>query len=137
MEATRSTFISLIIQAWVWLPSRYRVVTFIERSITALDPSYAELFNGWTRENNLENSSILNYVSKDIAANPLPSISKVFSLIVQEENQRLVKMDNPVVETTFAVKSTHGPRKNHPQCSYCSLLGHMKDKCYKLHGYPP
>ncbi|KAL4283202.1 hypothetical protein GQ457_16G007940 [Hibiscus cannabinus] len=29
------------------------------------------------------------------------------------------------------------PRKNHPQCSYCGLLGHTKEKCYKLHGYPP
>ncbi|KAL4379256.1 hypothetical protein GQ457_02G035690 [Hibiscus cannabinus] len=24
-----------------------------------------------------------------------------------------------------------------PQCSHCGLLGHTKEKCYKLHGYPP
>ncbi|KAE8675207.1 Protochlorophyllide reductase [Hibiscus syriacus] len=24
-----------------------------------------------------------------------------------------------------------------PQCSYCNILGDTKDKCYKLHGYPP
>ncbi|KAL4295330.1 hypothetical protein GQ457_12G017960 [Hibiscus cannabinus] len=34
-------------------------------------------------------------------------------------------------------KASNPPKKSRPQCSYCSLLGHTKDKCYKLHGYPP
>ncbi|KAJ1424924.1 Zinc finger, CCHC-type superfamily [Sesbania bispinosa] len=28
-------------------------------------------------------------------------------------------------------------RKERPKCAYCGLLGHTKDKCYKLVGYPP
>lgn len=24
-----------------------------------------------------------------------------------------------------------------PLCSYCGILGHMMDKCYKKYGYPP
>ncbi|KAE8732031.1 hypothetical protein F3Y22_tig00002237pilonHSYRG00018 [Hibiscus syriacus] len=43
---------------------------------------------------------------------------------------------NPVTEAVFAVK-TNGYRRNRPQCSHCHLLGHTKDKYYKLHGYPP
>ena len=35
----------------------------------------------------------------------------------------------------------HGGRKGNskkerPVCTYCGLIGHIADKCYKLHGYP-
>jgi hypothetical protein len=29
------------------------------------------------------------------------------------------------------------PRKDKPICSHCGLKGHVMEKCYKLHGYPP
>ncbi|XP_039012794.1 uncharacterized protein LOC120142110 [Hibiscus syriacus] len=83
------------------------------------------------------NDSYAHVRRQILLMDPLPSISKVFSLIVQEENQRLVKNINLVVEASFAVKTAHDPRKNRPQCIYCNMLGHTKDKCYKLHGYPP
>ncbi|KAL4323895.1 hypothetical protein GQ457_11G003570 [Hibiscus cannabinus] len=35
------------------------------------------------------------------------------------------------------VKTPANPRKARPQCSHCGLLGHIKERCYKLHGYPP
>ncbi|KAL4323650.1 hypothetical protein GQ457_11G006340 [Hibiscus cannabinus] len=35
------------------------------------------------------------------------------------------------------VKTPTNPRKVRPQCSHCGLLGHIKERCYKLHGYPP
>ena len=28
-------------------------------------------------------------------------------------------------------------RKERPVCTYCGIVGHIADKCYKLHGYPP
>ncbi|KAF3963172.1 hypothetical protein CMV_012409 [Castanea mollissima] len=28
-------------------------------------------------------------------------------------------------------------KKERPVCTYCGLTGHIADKCYKLHGYPP
>ncbi|XP_039071462.1 uncharacterized protein LOC120218595 [Hibiscus syriacus] len=64
----------------------------------------------------------------------LPSISKVFTLVVQEENQRNVQTIHPISEPTFAVKARPGVsgRKNGPLCSHCNILGHTKDKCYKL-----
>ncbi|KAL4319644.1 hypothetical protein GQ457_18G025910 [Hibiscus cannabinus] len=35
------------------------------------------------------------------------------------------------------VKTPTNSRKVRPQCSHCGLLGHIKEKCYKFHGYPP
>ena len=34
-------------------------------------------------------------------------------------------------------RSSQYPRKDWPICSHCGLKGHIVDKCYKLHGYPP
>ena len=28
-------------------------------------------------------------------------------------------------------------KKERPICTYCGFIGHIADKCYKLHGYPP
>ena len=33
-------------------------------------------------------------------------------------------------------KGTNG-KKDRPLCTYCGFTGHIADKCYKLHGYPP
>ncbi|KAL4367961.1 hypothetical protein GQ457_05G011320 [Hibiscus cannabinus] len=49
----------------------------------------------------------------------------------------LVTISNHLAEATFVVKASSQTKKTRPQCSYCSLLGHTKEKCYKLHGYPP
>ena len=27
-------------------------------------------------------------------------------------------------------------KKERPICTYCGLIGHIAEKCYKLHGYP-
>ncbi|GMI96858.1 hypothetical protein HRI_003355100 [Hibiscus trionum] len=67
---------------------------------------------------------------------PFPSITRVFSLVIQEENQRLVALSNPVADATFAIKVVSNSRKTRPQCTHCGLLGHTKERCYKLHGYP-
>ncbi|KAL4310065.1 hypothetical protein GQ457_01G025390 [Hibiscus cannabinus] len=48
-----------------------------------------------------------------------------------------VALPNPVAEATFAIKAQVNTRRSRPQCSHCGLLGHTKEKCYKLHGYPP
>ena len=28
-------------------------------------------------------------------------------------------------------------KKDRPFCTHCNMLGHVIDKCFKLHGYPP
>ncbi|XP_058745142.1 uncharacterized protein LOC131617890 [Vicia villosa] len=75
---------------------------------------------------------------------PLPSVPRVFSLVIQEEKQRVINSiasDNTEA-LAYAVNDSHGTKskigkKDRPICSHCGILGHIKDKCFKLHGYPP
>ncbi|KAE8695687.1 hypothetical protein F3Y22_tig00110694pilonHSYRG00275 [Hibiscus syriacus] len=40
----------------------------------------------------------------------------------------------PPISKAHSGSNTH---KNRPLCSHCNILGHTKDRCYKLIGYPP
>ena len=33
-------------------------------------------------------------------------------------------------------KVSNKAKSGRPQCTHCGALGHVVDKCYKLHGYP-
>ena len=74
---------------------------------------------------------------------PMPPLSKVFSLILQDEKQRKVgvakkmQLDTAAaLASTLAAKNVKNFKKGRPQCTHSSAMGHMVDKCYKLHGYP-
>ncbi|KAL4302210.1 hypothetical protein GQ457_10G003950 [Hibiscus cannabinus] len=83
------------------------------------------------------NETFANVRSQILLIDPMPSIAKVFSLVIQDENQRSIALHTPVVEAAFTVKAYAPPKKSCPQCTHCHLIGHTKEKCYKLHGYPP
>uniref|UniRef100_A0A2N9HW11 Reverse transcriptase Ty1/copia-type domain-containing protein n=1 Tax=Fagus sylvatica TaxID=28930 RepID=A0A2N9HW11_FAGSY len=79
---------------------------------------------------------------------PLPSINKVFSLVTQEERQRDLTPSSVIqsIESATAFAATNSRfnsgtrnygKKERPMCSHCGIPGHIVDKCYKLHGYPP
>ena len=86
-----------------------------------------------------------------LLSNPLPSIGNVFSLILQEEAQREIFIthsptnasNNIVFYVNSASKNQYDNnkgkyiKKERPKCAHCDMLGHTKDKCYKLVGYPP
>ncbi|KAL4620176.1 hypothetical protein ACB092_06G135000, partial [Castanea dentata] len=79
---------------------------------------------------------------------PTPSIDKAFSLVIQEERQRSLgfNLGSSVESTTLAVRNLGSSNasknfkgntgKGRPMCSYCGKLGHIKEKCYKLVGFP-
>ena len=74
----------------------------------------------------------------------IPSFSKVFPLLLQDEKQRKLGKRLNIESSALAIKnnasSTKGFNKGkagRPQCTHCGILGHVVDKCYKLHGYPP
>ena len=80
---------------------------------------------------------------------PLPSLNQVFSLITQEEKQRRVGSNAIAVEYAALFSRglnnssnkgnyTNKPngKRERPICSHCGILGHVVDKCYKIHGYP-
>ena len=75
---------------------------------------------------------------------PMPPLSKVFSLILQDEKQRKVgaakemQLDTAAaLASALATKNVKNFKKGRPQCTHCGAMGHVVDKCYKLHGYPP
>ena len=76
--------------------------------------------------------------------NLLPSISRVFSLVVQEEKrQELGTLSQPPSSVAFAVPppspkppQSGSTKRERPKCSHCKMLGHTESKCYKKHDYP-
>ena len=80
---------------------------------------------------------------------PVPSLSKVFYLVLQDEKQRKVGAGKKVLIdpssalAAFASKPGNNnkvflkSKNGRPQCTHCGAMGHVVDKCYKLHGYPP
>jgi hypothetical protein len=99
---------------------------------------------------------------------PLPSINRAYSLILQEERQRAIAADAaPVtpeaaalvvaapVAPTVAVAPIRGhqppllptpgepfrqkseKRNVRPTCDNCNKVGHIREKCYLLNGFPP
>ncbi|XP_061353180.1 uncharacterized protein LOC133297958 [Gastrolobium bilobum] len=94
------------------------------------------------------NDSFSSIRAQILLMDPLPSLSKVFSLVLQEERQREITTSVPLVTDgplfssaapppTVAAASGAPPRRQRPLCSHCNILGHTKEKCFKLHGYPP
>ncbi|XP_010556407.1 PREDICTED: uncharacterized protein LOC104825734 [Tarenaya hassleriana] len=79
---------------------------------------------------------------------PMPDIQRAYNLVIQQEQQRLVKSPMPSdavfqssaslpVENVAAVAGPPFKSKQRPLCTHCGLYGHTIQKCYKLHGYPP
>ena len=85
--------------------------------------------------------------SQILLMEPMPSLSKVFSLLLQDEKQRKVGAGKKLIDTSSALAAFGSKLGNHktfvkskngrPQCTHCGAMGHVVDKCYKLHGYPP
>ncbi|KAH1197614.1 hypothetical protein GmHk_18G051360 [Glycine max] len=91
------------------------------------------------------NDSFAQVWGQILLSDPLPPIGNVFSLVIQEEAQREIVVNHiPSLNSNtmaFAVNSTaknptngksRNAKKERPQCAHCNLLGHTKDKCYKL-----
>ena len=96
------------------------------------------------------NDSFSQVRSQVLLMDPIPSLSKVYSLLIQEETQRSVPNASfaKVDSTALAAKlsSEHlgsflggavGKGKERPTCIHCGKTGHTVDKCYKKHGFPP
>ncbi|KAL4594210.1 hypothetical protein ACB092_12G004400 [Castanea dentata] len=79
---------------------------------------------------------------------PFPSLSKVYSLVLQEESHKNIGHGGLYSEKPYLVamyvnsmgnnSGNKGCNKRErPLCTHCNMLGHTVDKCYKLHGYLP
>ena len=85
---------------------------------------------------------------------PLPSITKVFSMVIQQERQHLssgliIGKPNTLINATDSQRqaSLERDRGGAPEgggrgsssklCTFCGRTGHTIDVCYGKHGYPP
>ena len=96
------------------------------------------------------NDSFANVRAQILMMEPLLAINKAFSLVVQEERQRVIEVaslantgDSMALYTRSKVPRNnygghgHSGKKDRPLCSHCEISGHIMDKCYKLHGFLP
>ncbi|KAL5560669.1 hypothetical protein UlMin_036880 [Ulmus minor] len=88
------------------------------------------------------NESFSQIRAQILMIEPLPSINKIFSLVIQEERQRSLNSCSVLpLSATYGVNSSNynvsKGRREKPVCTYCGYYGHTVDKCYKKHGYPP
>lgn len=71
---------------------------------------------------------------------PLPSINVVLSMVTQDDKQREVTTTMPHTKTPMKCvvqNNSKNFKKERPTCANCGVIVHFKEKCFKLHGYPP
>ncbi|WVY96489.1 hypothetical protein V8G54_028640 [Vigna mungo] len=109
------------------------------------------------------NDHYTNIQSHILLLDPIPPISKIFSLVIQQERQLMNDHITVSVTTTpfpsstptsLATKKIHVSKKHgflnqehktvkttnnnsRKICTYCHRNGHTIDICFKKHGYPP
>ena len=93
-----------------------------------------------------ENFEILR--SQILMYDPFPSMSKVYSLVLQEESHKNIGHGNSTASQSNSMAmftnskgnsnwNKGNAKKDKPFCTHCNMQGHTIEKCYKLHGYPP
>ena len=78
-----------------------------------------------------------------------PSLTEVYNILDQDDSQKSFTTDiSPASFQVYeTVTSPHesssicyvqsGAHKGKPICSFCNQVGHIAEKCYKKHGFPP
>lgn len=93
------------------------------------------------------NDSYSRIRSTILVKTPLPPISKVVQLLHQDEQLRQCSAtanNVPLVDSSTALYAKPGPRfttkkhgsKSHLLCEHCGGIGHVKDTCFFVHGFP-
>lgn len=84
----------------------------------------------------------------------IPDINTVFSMLIQQERQMNSEIQEPRVMAngvaprgrgrgTRGSRTSNGGRAGNGRgcgnkvCTFCDLVGHIVDTCYKKHEYPP
>ncbi|KAG4192484.1 hypothetical protein ERO13_A07G161305v2 [Gossypium hirsutum] len=77
--------------------------------------------------------------SQILLMQPLPSVNRAYSMIVQEEGQRSLSSVLPHASEPIDLLSTvsGNHKKFNGTCDFCKVKGHKKESCYHLIGFPP
>ncbi|KAL4383321.1 hypothetical protein GQ457_15G016580 [Hibiscus cannabinus] len=85
------------------------------------------------------NKEIDHLRGRVLSTSPLPSLREVFSMVKKEESRREVMLSpTPIYDGSALLthSSSTQSRKSRPWCDHCKKLGHVRDKCWKLHRKP-
>ncbi|XP_026436680.1 uncharacterized protein LOC113334704 [Papaver somniferum] len=88
-----------------------------------------------------------NLISQILLMNPFPTALRIFNMVQQEEEQKHITASPlPTIESAAlnvnrqapptARASTSHNKRPRPHCDYCNRHGHVRDRCYRLHGFP-
>ncbi|XP_060959157.1 uncharacterized protein LOC133030435 [Cannabis sativa] len=84
------------------------------------------------------NESFASVRAQILLIEPIPNLSRVFAMIIQEERQRSLGSTEQIPLAAAAGPSNPSrAKKPRPSCSNCGKPGHLNDKCYFLHDFPP
>ena len=74
----------------------------------------------------------------------VPSLDDVFAHLLRISSTQTLPSDSPLDSSVLVShtnlrggRSGHRGRGQRPHCTYCNKLGHTRDHCYQLHGWPP
>ncbi|XP_026440554.1 uncharacterized protein LOC113339516 [Papaver somniferum] len=86
-----------------------------------------------------------NLRSQILIMEPFPTALRIFNLVQQEEEQQHITASPlPVVDSAALNTSRHLPssrppashnKRPRPHCDYCNRHEHVREKCYRLHGF--
>ncbi|WVZ13928.1 hypothetical protein V8G54_011494 [Vigna mungo] len=83
------------------------------------------------------NSQYTNIQSHILLLDPLPPISKIFSLVIQQERHI---MTDHVTASMKTISNSNFPCQPNGSttitCTYCNRVGHQENTCFKKHGFP-
>ncbi|CAL1402205.1 unnamed protein product [Linum trigynum] len=76
--------------------------------------------------------------SQILSVKPTPSLAEAYQMVVAEEQQKHITGGRrPQVEAAaFQSRQEREGEDEKPRCSHCNKLGHSREACFKLIGYP-
>lgn len=93
------------------------------------------------------NENFASCKSQILMMDPIPSIDRAFSIVLQFERQNHLEPNGDEEQTLINVfdakkpynkgKSNFAHNKKPPECTHCGKIGHTIETCYKIYGYPP
>ncbi|XP_075518111.1 uncharacterized protein LOC142552274 [Primulina tabacum] len=76
--------------------------------------------------------------SQILMLDPLPSVNQAYSIISQEESHRVALSSHPSADLpSVAFYSSSNKKVESVKCENCNVIGHTKDQCFRIIGYPP
>lgn len=79
------------------------------------------------------NDQYKNICSHVQLMDPIPPISIIFSLVVQQERQLSATVP---ISNFHSLNNSHTAHPSNTLCSFCGKSGHFEAICFRKHGFP-